>query len=74
MKTEEFKQKIREYLHDLDIAKYGQFKMEADGGVWDIRTGMYEDIVEVKVSFTYGKKVLKAYVYQEGNGLHIQSF
>ena len=74
MNTSDFKRKITEYLSGLELKKYRSFTMEADGGIWTIRTGMYEDIVEVRVNFAYGNKTMKAFVYEEGEGLLIQAF
>lgn len=74
MNTSLFKKKIEEYLNGLELKKFRSFTMEADGGVWTIKTGMYEDIVEVRVSFAYGNKTMKAFVYEEGDGLLIQVF
>jgi hypothetical protein len=74
MKVAEFKQKIAEYLNGLDLKKSRKLTIDEDGGVWTIRTGMYEDLVEVRVDFVKDKKKMIAYVYETGDDLLIQAF
>jgi hypothetical protein len=74
MRISEFKQKIREHLSGLDLRKVRQFTMDADCGTWTIRTGMYEDVVEVKINFLHDGKMMKAFVYEEYGELLIQVF
>jgi hypothetical protein len=74
MNKSDFMKKIEEHLVGLDLKKTRQFGFEADGGNWLFKTGMYEDIVEVRVSFLSNGKMLKAWVYEEGDRLLIQPF
>ena len=74
MKVAEFKQKIAEYLNGLDLKKSRKLTIDEDGGVWTIRTGTYEDLVEVRVDFVKDKKKMIAYVYETGDDLLIQAF
>lgn len=74
MKVAEFKQKIAEYLNGLDLKKSRKLTIDEDGGVWTIRTGTYEDLVEVRVDFVKDKKKMIAFVYETGDDLLIQAF
>jgi hypothetical protein len=74
MKNCQFVKKIQEYLEGLDLHKDRQLTFNADGGDWVIRTGMYEDIIEVRISFLKDGKMMKAWVYDENEHLLIQPF
>jgi len=75
MKVAEFKQKIAEYLNGLDLKQTRRITIDEEGGgVWTIRTGMYEDLVEVKVDFVKDRKTMKAFVYEAFEDLLIQVY
>jgi len=74
MKTEEFKQKIAEYLKGFDLKETKRITIEADGGVWIIKPSMFEGLVEVSISFVKDKKTMKAFMYEVLEDLLIQVF